>query len=453
MAPCARCGGTSDGSTLVCRYCGNPLVNLATVEEELQALNELGQVAAAIGQSIGSGGGLMAVYTAAGDRIARDQKLTAFWQNAFIPKHPAAQVYAIDQCIQQVSPYGGELGELMVHRATMIFEALKTKATADAGIVPQLPRLAALIEGAKKRKGAQTRTVLWVLGGVFGAMIFLVLLVAVLAGRHGASGGAAAASGGGDRTLKCKFTGSPRTVHCAPGDADACSKLPAEVLCRDKYQDALQGRINNWVKDGAWSGHQNKITWIDLAGTMESHDGKQCAKASLDADVWLCPAAGVKVAGHVTGYGKMTRYDEGVVTDDLDVEVLAAYDAAAASQERVLRELAQAGSDKGAIEAWMAGPGSKLDPDVVRTELLAAGVSRRVGTGRHVAPESAVTRARNTQVCCGEVWIQRNRAIEVMPRAGNGGVSQRLESLRIQRRSFGARRFGRGPFCDGTHAR
>ncbi len=201
---------------------------------------------------------------------------------------------------------------------------------------------------------------------------FLVLIMAVVAcGKKKAAGSL-------ERVVKCKYTEDSRTVQCAAADADACQQLPEQVLCRGPYLDVLQGQINNWKKQGVWSGYENKITWIDLPGIDEptSHDGKMCWKASLNADVWLCPAKPGAATGRLVGYGRLLHYEQNMMTDDLQIEVLETFSGAAEKQERAFRDLSGLGSDKNRIQAWLSGPAAVgLDASAVRSELLLAGVS------------------------------------------------------------------------------
>jgi hypothetical protein len=355
-------------------------VALATVEDELRALHELGQVSAALGMSVGSNkGGLLAVYTAGGDRIARDQKLAAFWQHAFLPSHARAQIYAIEQAVQLVSPYGGALDDLMVHRATMILDALRAKSGGDAGLAAQVPRLTALVAGAGKRKGAQTKILLMVCGGIFGVPIVLFIIGSVVQAVFSRGSGGSDANGGSERTVACKFTEETRSVACTAADAEACKQLPKEILCRSAYLDAVSERVNNWKKKGIWEKNENKITWIDLpVNGPEEHEGKKCWKASQEATVWLCPRSGDAPAaseGHFSGYGKMTSYEQNMLTDDLEIEVLEVLPGPMAAQEKALRELSKLGTNKEAIEKWLSGPGANVDPKVVAAEFLVLGVS------------------------------------------------------------------------------
>ncbi len=205
-------------------------------------------------------------------------------------------------------------------------------------------------------------------------MIVAAFLPAALGCRK--SSNKAVHTEGVERKLNCKYTGKTRAVKCQPSDAAACRSLPTEVLCRSEYLDVLQGRVNNWKKQGVWTGYVHKVTWFDLpsGGELTDHNGKKCLKASLDADIWLCPTQGATAPSHV-GYGRMLGYEQNMITDDLEIEVLESFDEAGAKQERGFRELLKAGSDRSAIDGWLASTGSGLDPGAVANELLVIGVS------------------------------------------------------------------------------
>lgn len=176
------------------------------------------------------------------------------------------------------------------------------------------------------------------------------------------------------RSVDCKFGGGSKTVTCTPEDATYCAAMEKEVLCREEYLDVITGSINNWKKQKKWGSYKGKMTWFDLSGAKKvEHKGKDCLKASMNAAVYFCPgASGVQVT--TTGYGRLAKYDENVLVDDLVVEVLETYDRGAATNERSLRQLAALKGEKEATMQWLVTHAS-LSDSLVAPELLLSGLS------------------------------------------------------------------------------
>lgn len=126
--------------------------------------------------------------------------------------------------------------------------------------------------------------------------------------------------------VTCKYTQEKKVLKCPPERTQACAGT--DVLCRGSYFAVASGAtVNNWEKDKLWAKRKNEVSFVafKVAPKAEEREGRTCLKGSARADVWLCwkdPSRVPKAAASVFGYGRMFKYEEGVVTDDLYIDML-----------------------------------------------------------------------------------------------------------------------------------
>lgn len=269
---CSRCGAPQDGSTVLCSFCGNPLQQITDLQSEVRALDELNKIAAAIGQSVGtSKGGVLAIYSAAGDDFVRAQKLAAFWTSAFVPKHPDAQIKAFQECLQRVGGGPDALNSAMLSRADVILDAFKLNAVSKPGLQGSIPILEKTLSKAKHRS-----RLIWYVFAALGAALTLFFVIMI----SGLSGSSAKEKSG-------------QVVPATTGEQTENVPPPAQnESCKEAMQIAATGDVQRSLEPyQACSGPQKEQARRSIAAALPGAVRSaamhgECKKAKDIADLY-----------------------------------------------------------------------------------------------------------------------------------------------------------------------
>lgn len=149
-------------------------------------------------------------------------------------------------------------------------------------------------------------------------------------------------------------------------------------MCRDETTFVGDGQyINNWTEGGLWSRIKGKMVFVSLTpkGTQVSTwNGRQCLKASLRADVWMCWKSGAPTPskpGHVYGYGVLEAYTTGLLSDDLYIDMVEVWNPEAGAREvkaHMLEAVAREGVDTLAKRAAFSQSFQRLEPEIGKVE-------------------------------------------------------------------------------------
>ncbi|WP_411281474.1 hypothetical protein [Gemmatimonas sp.] len=176
---CKRCGAPSDDGRIVCAFCGAQIREADSEADELRALDELNAVADQIGRAVGDNrGGLLAIYTTVGDAVKRADKLGAFWQTAFVPRHPKAQLRAFHESLQRITSQQQDMmSAAMLARVESILSAFRLNAAQEPSLYALVPQLEREVSRARHR----SRSVLYWMGGAIVGMFLLMAVIALSA--------------------------------------------------------------------------------------------------------------------------------------------------------------------------------------------------------------------------------------------------------------------------------